>query len=243
MSDMQLPQDVDNALADFVDAAKSALGPELVSVVLFGSAAEGKLRASSDVNLIVILNRFDPDRIDALREPLRLAHALIQLSAMFLLESEIASAAEAFAVKFSDIAVRHRVLTGADPFLNLAPTRPAQIGRLKQNLLNFILRMRERYALLSLREEQLATVVADAAGPLRAAAALLLSLEGRAAKSPKAALELLAAEIDPAGWRGPLECMSKAREEQTLRRGEGTTTLLYLIGLAQALHARAEALR
>lgn len=242
MSDVQLPQDVSDGLADFVESAKAALGPDLVSVVLFGSGAEGRLRPSSDVNVIVVLKRFDPSGIDALREPLRLAHALIQLNVMFLLESEIPAASEAFAVKFSDIAARHKVLAGSDPFLALSPSRHAQIGRLRQNLLNFVLRMRERYALVSLREEQLPPVIADAAGPLRAAAALLLALEGRSTESPKAALELLAREIDPGGWQEPLALLSRAREDAVLARGAGKATLLYLIELAQALRSRAEPL-
>jgi predicted nucleotidyltransferase len=40
-----LPGDVARVLAEFVDAARGAFGDELVSVVLYGSAAEGALRA------------------------------------------------------------------------------------------------------------------------------------------------------------------------------------------------------
>lgn len=241
MNDLDLPQDVSQGLAAFVEAAKSALGPELVSIVLFGSAAEGRMRATSDVNVVVVMSSFDAVRIDALREPLRLAHALIRLSAMLILESEIPAAAEAFAVKFADIRERHKVLAGADPFAALASSRSAMLFRLRQILLNFILRTRERYALVSLREEQLAPVVADAAGPLRSAAALILALEGRPASSPKAALETLAAETDAENWREPLANLSKAREA-ALPPGAGRPTALYLIELAQALQARADRL-
>ena len=45
MADLDLPQDVAAILADFVESAKWALGADLVSLVLFGSAAEGRLRA------------------------------------------------------------------------------------------------------------------------------------------------------------------------------------------------------
>lgn len=242
MSALDLPQEVAKGLADFVESAKSALGPDLVSLVLFGSAAEGRLRATSDVNVIIVLARFDPARVDVLREPLRTAHAVIRLSAMLILESEIVAAAEAFAVKFADVRERHQVLVGKDLFAALAPSRGAMLVRLKQILLNFILRARERYVLVSLREEQMAAVVADAAGPLRSAAALILSLEGRPASSPKAALETLAAETDSANWREPLARLSRAREEATLAPGEGRPTALYLIGLAQALRERAEKL-
>jgi hypothetical protein len=242
MNDLGLPQDVDRSLAEFVESAKEILGPDLVSVVLFGSAAEGKLRATSDVNLILVLARFDPARIDALREPLRGAHALIRLQCMLILESEVPAAAEAFAVKFADIRERHKVLAGKDLFKGLTASRDAMRIRLRQILLNFILRTRDRYALVSLREEQLASVVADSAGPLRAAAALILELQGRHAVSPKEALETLAAEIDKAKFADALANLSRAREEASLAPGAGRATTLALIELAQALHERAQAL-
>jgi predicted nucleotidyltransferase len=239
MTDLAVPPDVAQGLENFVEAARSAFGPDLVSIVLFGSAAEGRMRATSDVNVIVVCTRFEPARLDALREPLRLAHTLIQLSAMLLLDSEVPAAAEAFAVKFADIHARHRVLAGSDPFATLEPTRSAMLVRLKQVLLNFILRTRERYALVSLREEQLAPVVADAAGPLRSAAALILALEGRPAPSPKEALEQVAGEIDGARWSPVLAHLSRAREEALLPSGVGAPTVLGLIELAQSLRARA----
>jgi predicted nucleotidyltransferase len=243
MPDTPLPADVAQGLARFVTAAQSALGPDLVSIVLFGSAAEGRMRATSDVNVIVVCARFDPTRLNALREPLRTAHALIQLSAMLLLDTEVPAAAEAFAVKFADIHARHRVLAGSDPFAALVPSRASMLVRLKQVLLNFILRTRERYALVSLREEQLAQLVADAAGPLRSAAALILQLEGRPAASPKEALEQLAREVGGTGAPGLLAHLSQAREQALLPAGTGGPTTLGLIELAQALRARAELIR
>src|SRR6185295_2756121 len=110
------------------------------SVVLYGSGAEGQLRPTSDVNVMIVLTEFDRKRVDALREPLRIAHAAIKLTAMFLLESEIAAASESFAVKFSDILRRRRVLVGSDPFQGISITRQAEITRLKQVLFNLQLR-------------------------------------------------------------------------------------------------------
>jgi predicted nucleotidyltransferase len=239
MDDSNLPRDVAEGLEAFVASARDALGDDLVSAVLFGSAAEGRMRATSDVNLLVVLARFEPQRIDTLREAARLAHATIRLEAMFVLESELAGAAEAFAVKFADIRARHRVLAGRDVTAALAPTRGAMRTRLDQILLNFILRARERYVLVSLRDEQLAAVVADAAGALRAAAEILLQLEGRPAQSPKEALETLARELDASRWSGPLARLSEAREGGRLPLGAGGATILELIALAQGLRSRA----
>ena len=89
-----LPPDIAQELDAFVEAARAALGDDLVSAVLFGSAAEGRLRATSDVNLMLVLVRFAPERVDALREPLRRAHATIALETMLILDSEVPLAAE-----------------------------------------------------------------------------------------------------------------------------------------------------
>jgi predicted nucleotidyltransferase len=240
--EMDMPTAVEDRVNEFVSAARDALGDQLVSAVLFGSAAEGKLRATSDVNIILVLARFDAARIDALREPLRGAHALIRLECMFILESEVDPASEAFAVKFYDIRERHKVLWGRDLFAALAPSRNAMRTRLRQILLNFILRTRERYALTSLREEQLVPLIADAAGPLRSAAALMLELAGQPAGSPKEALEKLANEIDRGRFEAALAHLSRAREAAALPAGVARETTLALIDLAQALHERAREL-
>lgn len=242
MSDtVALPAEVARALDEFVAAARDALGDQLLSVVLFGSAAEGRLRATSDVNVILVLARFDPVRVDALREPLRLAHALIGLEVMLLREDEIAAAGEAFAVKFADIEHRRRVLLGPDPFASLQVTREAMLRRVGQVLLNTKLRLRERYAMVSLREEQAARVVADAAAPLRAAAAALLRIEGRPQPTPRQALETLASELGPE-WAPVLARVSEAREKSRLPPGESGPLLLRLIELAAQLGERARSL-
>jgi predicted nucleotidyltransferase len=233
-----LPQDVSQGIDAFVTGAKEALGDDLVSVVLFGSAAEGRMRATSDVNLILVLARFTPERVDKLREAFRLAHATIRLEAMMILEEEIAAATEAFAVKFADIRARHKVLHGRDVIGAIHPSRGAMVHRVRQILLNFILRTRERYVLVSLREEQLSPLVADAAGALRAAAEILLELEGRPAASPKEALEKLAAEIDAGAYRDALARMSEAREQGKLPPGVGSGVVLKLLELGKALHQR-----
>ncbi len=45
-----LPPEVQKVLDEFVLSAKEAFSNHLTSIVLFGSAAEGKLRPTSDIN-------------------------------------------------------------------------------------------------------------------------------------------------------------------------------------------------
>ena len=240
----KLPPNVDSVLSAFVDSTKKAFESDLRSIVLYGSGAEGKLRPASDVNVIVLLARFDQNKADQLREPLRLAQAAIKLRAMFLLEEEVQPASQAFAVKFADIKRRRRDHYGDDPFAAVSISREDSIFRLKQTLLNLTLRLRETYILRGLREEQLVATIADSAGPLRSCAATLLELEGATAPSPKDALQQISSSLPDAEKRNEeLQLISEARQKRTLPAGVAAPTLFHLIELAQLMWVRAAALK
>ena len=238
-----LPSDIGRILSEFVDAARAAFAGDLRSIVLFGSGAEGALRPTSDVNIVVVLAAFDPEKAAALRGAFRTAHAAANLSAMYILHSEVAAAAEAFAQKFADIERRHRVLYGDDPFAGLAVPRDALVRRLNQVLLNLTLRLRAAYIERGLRAEQLAHVIADVAGPIRTCAANLLALEGDAPPSPKEALERLTRSFEEPDWSEVLASLTRARQGDTLPAGDADRTLTRLIELTDRLRKRAQVLR
>lgn len=221
-----------SVLDGFVDEARKTFGDDLLAVVLFGSAAEDRLRPSSDVNVLVLLRAFARESAVGFGAPLAFAATAVRLRAMFLLESELEAAALAFPVKFADIRRRHRVLWGADPTPRLTTPRPAALARLRQVLLNLTLRLRAGLVEHGRYEERLVRTIAEAAGPLRAAAAQLLELEGQAVPAPREALRTVAG--------GPLEELSRARETGTLEPGVAAATLSRLIELADAMRARAE---
>lgn len=236
----ELPHAVEKLLSDLVSAAKSSFQEDLRSVVLFGSGAEGRLRTTSDLNLLFVLTKFDQSRADAFREPLRAAYVACRTMVMFVLESELEKAAEAFAVKFDDISRRHRILHGDDLIGRLTTSRQARKQRLNQILLNLSLRLRERYSTLSLREEQLALVIAETAGPLRSASATLLELEGCPAENPRAALRTVAGQLIKDVL--VLDSISKARDERALPPGVAVKAMFQLMALADGMRLRTEKL-
>jgi predicted nucleotidyltransferase len=184
-----LPPTVATILQEFV--ATIAAGRDLESVILFGSAAEGRLRSTSDVNLLVIANDWTLEQLDTARLPLRAGRAAAGLTVMFLKSAEVQAAVDSFAVKFADIKARHRVLLGRSPFDSMQITREAALRRVQQVLLNLELRLRERYVIEGDHEERLEQLIADATGPIRASAATLVNLQDGRTLAPKAALEEL----------------------------------------------------
>jgi hypothetical protein len=237
-----LPETVARGLSSFVDSALAAFGPELKSIVLYGSAAEGKLRPASDVNLVVVLDSFDAAKAASIRDAFAAAHAAVRLSAMFLLESEVEQAVEAFGQKFSDIVRRHRVLHGPDPFAGIGVPRAAVIMRTKQVLLNLILRMREAYVERGSMPERISELIAEWAGPLRSCAATLLELERKPAAPPKEALVNFVAALGEPGWDKVMEDISEARERHLLTASDADATLIRMIDLAARLRARVDSI-
>jgi len=239
----ELEAAVERFLGDLVAQARRFARSELRSIVLYGSAAEGALRPTSDVNLLLVLKSFEPAELDLLREPYRIGQAAVRMRCMFLLESELEAACLAFAEKFADVLRRRRVLYGDDPFAKIVIPREVLVSRLRQVLLNDLLRLREAYVSKSLREEQMVRVVADAAGPLRSAAATLLELEGDPPMAGKTALGHFAHSFAKGRFDAVLAQISEARERRVLPPGAAGPCLLSLIELCRRLYERAAELR
>ncbi|HYM76292.1 MAG TPA: nucleotidyltransferase domain-containing protein [Candidatus Dormibacteraeota bacterium] len=239
----ELPANVQQILSGFLAGAQRAFGEDLLSAVLFGSAADGSLRKSSDVNLILVLRRYDPARAQQVRNDLATAEAAILLRVMFLVEDEIPAACEAFAQKFSDILRRRVVLLGPDPFDGVSVPHAAQVGRLRQVLLNLLLRLREIHAAHQSGSRSTLNMLADSTGALRSSAVLLLQLEGRGAAKPKQALVNVAEQVAPGKYSAPLAKLSQLRETAALSDADAHEVMIAMMELAAAMHQRAKAIQ
>jgi len=228
----------EDIIAGLVDSSKKCFKDNLRSIVLFGSGAEGTMRAASDLNFVFILKAFDQECVNAFREPFRMAHLAGRAKAMFVLENELLAVAEAFAVKFDDIERRHRILYGEDLLSGMKISREAKKSRLRQTLLNIILRLRERYVLTSLREEQLQMALADVVGAFRAAAATLQELEGENVISPHDALNAVAARFGGTAGKDAILAVERIRDGEWLPEGTASSTLFVLLQLAGKIYER-----
>lgn len=204
-------------LNTFIQTAETCFGANLISLYLFGSAAQDRLRAQSDVNVLVVLSEFCALAHTALQPALRQARAGIQLHAMFVEENELPTTADCFAAKFADIKARHRLMLGRDSLAPIEIKLPALVNSAKQMLCNFQLRSRENFLLAHSREEQLIKLIATAAAPLRASAAAVHFMRSGDWADGKAALINLTTHN--LAWRDAVQGLSTARETQALPEG------------------------
>ena len=100
-----------------VEQLRRAYGPELRSVVLYGSAAAGEhIPKRSDYNVLVLVDALSLDRLSAAASVARAWSEGGNPAPMTLTVSEWQGSADIFAMEYADILERHKILYGDSPF-------------------------------------------------------------------------------------------------------------------------------
>ncbi len=233
-----IPLEMQNAFETFLSEVKASLGSTLQAIVLFGSAVEGGIRKTSNLNLIFFLHVFDEKRLSSLRNPARIAHAAINTEIMFVMSGEAQCFVNNLGLKSTDVLRGRRILFGEDPFQGINVSRKTVLLQLEQALFQVTLRLRNQFVSRGMREEQLAMALADATGPMRSIAAAILEIEGKKVESRKAALVLLARELTPEQADVLLPHLSEAREVGLLGSGVAEESFLQLLVLCSRISER-----
>lgn len=110
----------DDTLKEMVNRLRAAHGDNLVSVVLYGSAALHEIADwRTDYHLLVCLQRIAPNDLRASQAPSRgWTRAGNSLPVYFSVE-ELTEAADVFPIEFQRMASARKVLFGSDPFTGL----------------------------------------------------------------------------------------------------------------------------
>ena len=102
---------------ELVEQLRAAYGPELRSVVLYGSAAAGEhIAKRSDYNVLVLLETLSLDRLRAAAAVASAWGEAGNPAPMTLTMREWRDSADIFAMEYADILDRHKILYGEDPF-------------------------------------------------------------------------------------------------------------------------------
>jgi predicted nucleotidyltransferase len=128
----------------FLDVLKSVFGPNLLSVMTYGSCAGGDfVPGVSDVNLLIILDKPQHDRIVQLG---RQAHRLIRkhrITPLLLTRTEFRNSADVFPMEYFDIRERHAVLHGEDETASLHLNRGHLRHQLEERLRGTVATLRQ----------------------------------------------------------------------------------------------------
>jgi hypothetical protein len=104
-------------LDQLVEQLRAAYGPELRSVVLYGSAAAGEhIAKRSDYNVLVLVDSLSVERLRAAAAVAQAWGEAGNPPPMTLTTREWQGSADIFAMEYADILDRHKILYGNAPF-------------------------------------------------------------------------------------------------------------------------------
>ncbi len=213
------------ALDRMVENLSASLGDRLHGVVLYGSAARGDYqKASSDLNILVILVDLEPATLAALEPAFTKWSRQGQPPPRIFSPAMIADAADVFPVEFLDIRDHHVLLKGSDPFGNLAIGLDSLRLQCEKELREKMMRLREGYVVAHSRAKRIERLMADSYSSFAALFRGCLHLLG--GEVPKHNDEVVAAFCRKAGL-DPRPFAQVARLKQGVR-AEGHAKELFL---------------
>ena len=146
------------------DAVTRALGPRLVALLLYGSAARGThVPKRSDVNTLLICDAVDGALFDALAPVVRAWTKAGHPAPLILTELEWRESADAFPIEYEDMREAHRLLAGRDPWPGIRIERDQVRRQLEHELMGKLVRLRQAYGALWAEPKRLAGVIVGSA--------------------------------------------------------------------------------
>ena len=148
------------SLDNFAQEITKALGPRLISLLLYGSAArDGSGADASNMNTLLIVDGVERDLFAPLVVPVRQWVAAGHPPPIILTEREWRDSADAFPIEYDDIREGHRVLAGRDPWHGIRVDRNDVRRQLEHELMGKLVYLRQVYAAQWSKPKRLAEVV------------------------------------------------------------------------------------
>jgi hypothetical protein len=205
---------MEKLLNQLVEKLRKAHGADLVSVVLYGSAAEAGQHDEgfSDINVLSVLRQVSTREL-AQAQPVFEWWAQHQtLPPLLLSEQEVASSTDCFAIEFHDMRHRRRILFGRDVIEGLVIDEAFYRVQVEYELRIKLLRLRQKAAAVLSNRTLLCRLLLDSVSTFSVLTRHALLLDGTDAPSARRIVWKLAGErlgIDPAPFLALIDVREK----------------------------------
>ncbi len=142
-------------LAEFVERMRAAV-PDVVSVVLYGSAAQGEFHPEySDLNLLCVVRETSFAALSRMAGVVEWWRGKKHRPPLVLTLVELKTTADVFSIEFFDMKHRYRVLWGEDVLKNLEVPMHLHRSQLEYELREKLFLLRQHVMLAGAKESQL----------------------------------------------------------------------------------------
>ncbi|OFV96896.1 MAG: hypothetical protein A3H28_11005 [Acidobacteria bacterium RIFCSPLOWO2_02_FULL_61_28] len=199
---------MEKLLNELVQRLQEAYGGDLVSVVLYGSAASGDQQGKfSDLNVICVLNQVGVAELRKGDKAMQWWIKQKQPAPLMLSAEEVREAQDVFPIESLDIHQSHRVLYGEEMFARISVERTSHRLQVEHELRSTLLRLRQRYLSAHSSDKDVVQLMAKSLATVATLARHALILAGLDAPAKKR--EVLEATsqrfaLDPAPFRAVL---------------------------------------
>jgi len=218
----RFPAPIQSGLDRFCERLQKALGDQLVSVVLYGWAAEEKfsnLNAGPDVNVLVVVDSASAETLDRIAKPIRKGVAKFRLAPLVLSEDDVRRSTDVFPIKFLGMQRHHRILYGKDVLADLQISREHLRLRCEQEIKNLMIRLHQLYLQRSDSSKRMEETMLAAIPSFLISLGVLVELQADAAPTTN---DTIVANAERLGLDvGPLRTgLTRKRGQKKLKAGE-----------------------
>jgi predicted nucleotidyltransferase len=143
-------------IGEFVEKTRAAAGENLVSIILYGSAAEGEFHPKySDLNLVCVLRDASFSSLSKIAAVIEWWRGKKHRPPLVLTQSDLRTSADVFSIEFIDMKQRHRVLYGEDVLSNLDVPMQMHRSQLEYELREKLFLLRQHLLVAGSNEKQL----------------------------------------------------------------------------------------
>ena len=147
---------------EFISRLRAASGENLLSVILYGSAADGEFHPDfSNVNLLCVLRESSFAALAAIAPAVEWWAKQKHHEPLVLTREELERSTDVFSIEFLDMQQRHRVLFGEDVLSGLQIPMHLHRAQLEYELREKLILLRERLLLASRRQKAIMGVDAE----------------------------------------------------------------------------------
>jgi hypothetical protein len=195
-----------------------AHGEDLLSVILYGSAAGGEHHEGfSDINILCVLKDIAPEQLRASGPVFRWWHDLGHASPLMLSEHEVETSTDCFAIEFHDMQEQRKILHGKDVIAKLTVDRTFYRAQVERELRAKLLRLRMKAAPVLSEKATLARLLADSLSTFCVLFRHALILSGAEAPRGKRAVLERAGEVFHIDTKPFLDLLAAREDKNKLK--------------------------